>query len=143
MRHPDPAPVVPPLTAEQLPDAPGLLKGMILELLDYLQQQQRDKEALQHRLDLLLQRLYGPRGERFAPNQPLLFGDPVATTGPSAAASAASAAPAEPATPKRKCRPHGRRLPENLPRVMQHHELTQAERICPGCGQRRQENGQK
>ncbi len=136
MSHPDAASDVPPLTAGQLPDDPELLKSMILELLACLQQEQRDKEALQQRLNLLLQRLYGPRGERFDPNQPLLFGDLAATADPGAAA------PAEPAKPRRKCRPHGRRrLPENLPRVTRHHELTQAERICPGCGQQRQEIG--
>ncbi|HZU37518.1 MAG TPA: IS66 family transposase [Gemmataceae bacterium] len=139
MSTPNPAPVALPLTAEQLPDDPELLKSMILELLACLQQQQRDKEALEHRLSLLLQRLYGPRGERFDPNQSLLFGDPQATTDPGAAAPAEST---EPAKPKRKCRPHGRRrLPENLPRETRHHELTVAERICPGCGQQRQEIG--
>jgi transposase len=138
MSHTDPAAVVPPLSAEHLPDDPDLLKGMILELLA-LQQHQRDKEALEHRLALLLQRLYGPRGERFDPNQPLLFPD--AAT----AQDAMTPAPTQPADqdkPRRKCRPHGRRrLPENLPRVVVHHELSQAERICPGCGQQRQEIG--
>ena len=38
--------------------------------------------------------------------------------------------------PKRRCRPHGRRrLPENLPREPRHHQLPEAERVCPGCGQ--------
>jgi transposase len=139
MSHTHPAPVVPPITAEQLPDDPELLKGMILELLASLQQHQRDKDALQHRLALLLQRLYGPRGERFDPNQPLLFPDAAAAQDQTAAAATEPAAPDK---PKRKCRPHGRRrLPEDLPRVPRHHELTQAERICPSCGQQREEIG--
>src|ERR1700694_4052945 len=74
---PLPEPVCPsnvPLPApEQLPDDLQTLKRMILELLATLQQERRDKDELRHRLDLLLRRLYGPRGERFTPDQLLLF----------------------------------------------------------------------
>jgi len=135
MSHTPPA-VAPRLTAEQLPDDPATLKNMILELLNSMQQRDRDHQALQHRLELLLRRLYGPRGERFNPNQRLLFPDLPADTG------AASPPPAAEEKPKRKCRPHGRgRLPDNLPRVPKHHELTTAERICSCCGQLREEIG--
>src|SRR5262249_32680061 len=53
-----------------------------------------------------------------------------------APAKAAQASVAEPtARPRRRGRPHGRRpLPENLPRRVVEHELTEAERLC-GCGQ--------
>ena len=40
-----------------------------------LRQTRHENEQLQHRLDLLLRRLYGPRTERFDPNQPLLIPD--------------------------------------------------------------------
>jgi transposase len=47
-------------------------------------------------------------------------------------------APTEPpasSKPPRRCRPHGRRrLPESLPREPRHHELSEAERLCPNCG---------
>jgi transposase len=135
MSHTHATAVEPPLTAEQLPNDPAVLKGMILELIASLRQRDRDHQALQHRLELLLRRLYGPRGERFNPNQRLLFTDPPAeqpTTPPPAAED----------KPKRKCRPHGRRrLPENLPRREQHHVLTTAERLCAGCGRLREEIG--
>ena len=138
MSHPNATSVVPPITVEQLPDDPEQLKRMILELLDSLQQMHHDREALQHRLNLLLARLYGPRGERFDPTQPLLFPD--AQTPVETAAAPVEAQAQE--KPTRKCRPHGRRrLPENLPRVTEHHVLTEAERICPGCGQQREEIG--
>jgi transposase len=129
-----------PTTAEHLPDDVPTLQRMILELLVSLHEQQRDNEALRHRLDLLLRRLYGPRGERFRPDQPLLFAE--ADAGPEAAAAgAAPAAPAPTPTPRR-CRPHGRRrLPANLPRQTRHHELTEAERRCPRCGQVRGDIG--
>ena len=84
--------------------------------------------------DLLLRRLYGPRGERFDPRQLLLFAE-------MASGQDTAPAPAElPATdkPRRRCRPHGRRrLPDNLPREPRHHELSEAERTCPACGQMR------
>jgi transposase len=121
----------PPTTAEQLPDDTATLKRMVLELLASLHQRDRDYEALRHRIDLLLRRLYGPRGERIDPNQLLLFAE-------MAAGQDAAPAPAEPPAtdkPKRRCRPHGRRrLPDNLPREPRHHELSEAERTCPVCG---------
>jgi hypothetical protein len=48
---------------------------MIHELVAMLRQMRRENEQLQHRLDLLLRRLSGPRTERVDPNQPLLIPD--------------------------------------------------------------------
>jgi transposase len=119
---------------DQLPDDPATLKSMILELLETLQQERRDHEAVRHRLDLLLRRLYGPRGERFDPNQALLFVELAEGQSQSPGQDAAPAGPA--AKPKRRCKPHGRRrLPEHLPREPRHHQLPEAARVCPGCGQ--------
>jgi transposase len=124
-----------------LPDDPAVLRQMIRELLDVLRQTRHENEQLQHRLDLLLRRLYGPRTERFDPNQPLLIPD---AFDPEAVPSAQDTPPtAEPgpdpaAIPKKKQRGHGRKgLPENLPRVPVIHELTEAERRCPECGETR------
>jgi transposase len=128
-------------TAAQLPDDAATLKHFVLELLATLQAERRDRERLQHRLAQLLQRLYGPRGERVRPDQPLLF------------AELAAPAVAEPAPPvvtetttapqsQRRAKPHGRRqLPEHLPRTQHHYTLTEAERLCAGCGQVRSEIG--
>jgi transposase len=135
MSHADPT-TGPPTAAEHLPDDLATLKRMVLELLATVQEQERDRAALEHRLAVLLARLYGPRTERFDPNQP--------RRGPAAEAAAAPppAAAATAAKPKRRCRPHGRRrLPENLPREPKHHELSEAARICPGCGQVRVDIG--
>jgi transposase len=135
MSVPDPASTGPPPTAaEQLPDDLATLKRMVLELLASLHERDRDIEGLRHRIDLLLRRLYGPRGERIDPNQLLLFPDMAA--GPDTAA--APTEPAAAAKPQRRCRPHGRRrLPDNLPREPRHYELSEAERVCQGCGQLR------
>jgi transposase len=128
-----------PTTAEQLPDDIATLKRMILELLASLHERDRDLEGLQHRINLLLRRLYGPRGERFDPNQPLLFPEMAAGLD---TPTEAPPEPAPPRQPKRRCRPHGRRrLPENLPREPRHHELPEAERTCPACGQTRVDIG--
>jgi transposase len=123
---------LPPTDAERLPDDVATLKGMVLELLASLHDRDRNIEGMQHRIHLLLRRLYGPRGERFDPNQLLLFVEMAAGQ------DTAQEAPTEPPTPsepQRRCRPHGRRrLPENLPREPRHHELSEAERLCPNCG---------
>ncbi len=43
---------------------------------------------------------------------------------------------------RRRCKPHGRRrLPANLRRLVQHHTLSEAERLCAGCGRVRIEIG--
>src|SRR4051812_49588105 len=68
-----------------LPNDPVFLRQMIVELLGALRDARRQNEELQHRLDLLLRRLYGPRTERFDPDQPLLIPDafePVAAADP-------------------------------------------------------------
>jgi transposase len=136
---PAPEPVqagnVPLPTPEQLPDDPLILKRMILELLATLKREQHDKQELRDRLDLLLRRLYGPKTERFNPDQPLLFDEPAEGQGSATAAEPAAAA--EQPAKKRHGKPHGRkRLPKDLPRKPVHHQLSEAERTCV-CGQLR------
>src|SRR5262249_30057659 len=126
-----------PTTPEQLPDDTATLKHMVLELLASLHERDRDIEGYRHRIDLLLRRLYGPRGERIDPNHLLLFAE-------MAAGQDRPPVRIEPtaARPKRRCRPHGRRrLPDDLPREPRHHELSEAERTCPACGQVRVDIG--
>jgi transposase len=133
----EPIPVEPAAlpTLEQLPDDTATLKHMVLELLVTLQEERRDKAAIRQRLDQLLQRLYGPRTERVDPNQALLVDSATAPADPEAVPATADAAENPAARPRRRGRPHGRRpLPENLPRRIVPHELTEAERLC-SCGQ--------
>jgi transposase len=129
---------VPLPTPEQLPDDPLILKRMILELLATLKREQHDKQDLRDRLDLLLRRLYGPKSERFNPDQLLLFDEPAESQTQPAPAAAAQP---EPAAQKRHGQPHGRKpLPKDLPRRPVHHELSESERICV-CGQLRVDIG--
>jgi transposase len=142
----DARPTTPPTLADpaaNLPDDPAFLRQMIVELLGALRDTRRQNEELQHRLDLLLRRLYGPRTERFDPNQPLLFPDAFdpATAADSGTPETVVAGPpaVEPGTVPAKPSPaHGRRtLPKHLRRVERVYELTEAERCCPECGQTR------
>jgi transposase len=126
-------------TLEQLPDDLLTLKLMVLELATTVREERHAKDALQQRIDLLLRRLFGPRSERYRPDQPLLFGDDVL------GADQNPAAAAEPPPPRsrrpRQAKPHGRqKLPEDLPRRPLHHQLSAAERLCV-CGQARVEIG--
>src|SRR3954470_10342089 len=122
-----------------LPDDPALLKAMLAELLAALRASRQEGERLRERLDQLLRRLYGPRSERLNPDQLLLFAEPAPdevvppppTTDPDAAAK-----------PRRKG--HGRQqLPRHLPRDRRVYELSEAERLCHGCGQARVVIGQE
>src|SRR6516225_2384078 len=136
---PAPSILLPDATAP-LPDDPVILQQMIRELLDVLRQTRHENEQLQHRLDILLRRLYGPRTERFDPNQPLLFPDAFDVPAVPAPQDVPSAADPDSGvgTPKNKQRGHGRKeLPKNLPRVPVVYELTEAERRCPECGEPR------
>lgn len=66
-----------PATLElNLPEDLAVCQGMIRELLTSNHQWQRRYEQLEHRLDQLLKRLYGPRADKVHPDQPLLFDEP-------------------------------------------------------------------
>ena len=124
-----------PVTFESLPDDPGLLKQMILEVLDLLGKKDHEVESLKHRLSLLARRLYGVKSEKFNPDQLLLFPDmnqPDDDTQASATTTPPAPTTDEQAQPKRKG--HGRRgLPKNLRREPHLHELSEEQRQCPCC----------
>jgi transposase len=123
-----------------LPDDLSVCHAMIRELIDSLCQSQREREGVQQRLDLLLRKLYGPKAERFDPQQPWLLPEMAptnATTETAASPSAESPLSDDAARGNGK---HGKRksgrkkLPESLPRVRTEHTLAEADRRCPCCG---------
>lgn len=114
-----------------LPDDVDTLHAMIRELLRTLRSTEHRCEGLEHRLDQLLRRLYGPRSEKIDPNQLLLFEDAAAPPD----SSPAEAPPEESKTPKTTTKRGRKRLPANLPRVPIEHDLAEAEKICPCCGE--------
>src|SRR5579884_687343 len=113
------APSSPP---PSLPHDVPTLHALIRELLDALQKEQRECDGLRHRLDQLLRRLYGPKAERFDPNQPWLLpelAEPAPPEPPPAALPGDTDSPAKPKRPG-----HGRRqLPADLPRQREEYTL--------------------
>jgi len=110
-----------PLPDSNPPRDPAVTEALIQELVATNQQLQTRIDQLQHRLDLLLKQVYGPRADRLNPDQMQLFADlliepPVPPT-PPPALPPEPALPHEPAPSRPKKKGHGRRkLPDNLPR---------------------------
>jgi transposase len=126
-----------------LPDDLGLCHQMIRELLESLTQERGKIAQIQHRLELLLQRVYGPRSERINPNQLLLFANQLHAVDPVTPPAPLIEPEPEPSIPG-KNRSHGRKeLPADLPRIALVHDLTEAEKACPDCGQIRQQIGEE
>jgi transposase len=120
-----------------LPADPELLKQFALQLLAAWQKQERRIEQLEHQIDQLLRRYYGPRSERFDPDQLKLFVSEEGTVTP-------ATIPEEPPPPKTGTvsraglNGHGRRkLPANLPRKRVEHTLSKEQLPCPSCGNER------
>lgn len=112
---------------------------MIRELLEKLHSSERAKEQLQHRLEQLLRRLFGPRAERTDPSQPVLFAELTAPPPPDPPAPA----PELTSTQKLNNR-HGRRqLPADLPRDRREYPVSEVELPCPDCGTGRVVFGQE
>ena len=87
----------------------------------------------------LLRQLYGPRTERVDPDQLRLFDEP-----DDELAQPDDPSPPIEEKPTRTWRRRGRqRLPEHLPRERVVLELSDEERACPGCGQRRMPFGEE
>jgi len=115
-----------PATLEPtLPDDPAVLQGMVRELLSTNRGQQRRIEHLEHRLDLLLKRVYGPRADTLNPDQPSLFGDPPPEV--------PSPPPVAEPTPRPRPKGHGRRpLPADLRRETEVIDIPEAEKRAVG-----------
>ena len=129
-----------PIGDTPLPDDVLTLQAMIRELLDALKKKQNECEGVQERLDLLLRKLYGPKAERFDPNQPWLLPELAPNATPQAEEAQTEQPPNE-ETPNAasngtKKRKGGRKkLPDELPRVRKEHTLCEAERMCPCCNE--------
>jgi len=118
-----------------LPNDVPTLHAMIAELLGALSKSQHELAGVQQRLDQLLRRLYGPKAERFDPNQPWLLPE-LATANADNNGATPPAYINETPTAKPKRPGHGRKpLPADLPRRRIEHTLAEAERMCPQCGE--------
>ncbi len=111
------------------------LQSIISEQSSTIQQLSTKLQKLEHHLQQLLRSKYGPRAERFDPDQGTLFDEPVQQ--PSEQEEASST------TVKAHRRRGGGRgeLPDHLQRHIIEHDLSAEEKLCPGCGVERKRIG--
>jgi transposase len=97
-----------------LPDDVASLQALVRQLLAEVAKLRAENTELRGKLDAALKHRFGRRSERQV--QPKLPKD----------------------EPARRCRPHGRApLPDHLERREVVHDLTEAEKLCPCCGELR------
>jgi transposase len=96
---------------------------------------EREKLHLQHKLDVLLRRIFGQRSEKLDPHQlQLMLGIIEAHGIPDQAAVEADSGERLPRE-RKKARAHGRQvLPAELPRREELVDVPEAERVCQRCG---------
>ena len=139
------------MDADSLPDDLDQMRALLLaeraqheatlaEIAATVSSQQRTIEQQEQTISRLLRKMYGPQQERIDPNQLTLFDTHELEE--LAEELAAKKSPA--ASSFARKRGHGRRsLPRNLPREQIVHELPEAQRQCPCCGEVRQEIGRE
>jgi transposase len=105
---------------------------MIRALAEELQQKDQRLERLENRIRMLLRRYYGPRAERFDPNQELLL--PKEELTPAEESDAPEDEPAEERARPRKRRRRRRSSWADLPRKRMEHPVASDHRVCSECG---------
>ncbi|QVL33917.1 IS66 family transposase [Telmatocola sphagniphila] len=116
------------LADASLPQDLATCHGMIRELLAAHIQLQKRTEQLEHRLDLLPKRVYGPKSDRIHPDQPSLFDE---ADLPQPAPALEPPRTEEPTKNRKKG--HGRKaLPGNLRRETTEIDIPQAEKWAIG-----------
>jgi transposase len=126
-----------------IPDNLSDCQRLLCEVWATLKLRDRELAGVQHRLELLLRRVYGPRSERYEVGGPTLFDS--CPTPPEPPPPSEPAEPPIPELPKKKRKtPHGRKpLPKDLPHHRREHEPTEAEKLCPCCGKPRMQLGEQ
>ncbi len=112
---------------------------LIAELLETVRRLNQLNQGLQNQVEKLLRRIYGPKSEKFDPNQLLLFARELleaagVDTATDEANSSLSSEPETPATPPRKNGRGRKPLPKSLPRLPVLHDVPADELPCPDCG---------
>lgn len=125
--------------AAQLEAKDAQLEELAQQFSATLAEKDRQVASLEHQIKLLLQRIRGSRQERIDPDQLLLFS--LAELEELAAQLDVPELISDEPRGRRNSRGRVGRLPEHLEREIIRHELSEAERACPGCGETRQEIG--
>lgn len=123
------------------PNDLSLCHQIIDEQQSTIDQLQRELAQSKHFVEQLLRSRYGPRSERVNPNQLSMF------DGSDSDDSAAAPNPLPEDAASLVVREHVRRgggrgrLPDHLPREVVDHDLADANKLCPCCGETRQRIG--
>lgn len=128
-----------------LPQDLAACHAMIAQLLEQLNNTQREVSQLEHQLQQLLRRLYGRSSEKIDPNQQVLFAELLQQLQSQETPSPATAEPDVAPAPKPAQRSgHGRRrLPADLPRERKVIDLPEDQKPCPCCGKIREKIGEE
>ena len=126
--------------ATGLPDDLELLKQLVGQQATTIESQQRELQQLKHYLAQLLRARFGPRSEKLDPQQLPLF-ETEGSEESEAAGLPAAETSLETVVREHRRRGKGRKLPPELPRERVEYDLTEHEKLCPGCGQLRQRIG--
>lgn len=126
-----------------LPDDLATCHALIQQLLEQLNHSARKLTQMEHQLQQLLRRLYGRSSEKIDPRQMVLFAEMLKQL--EAQNLPAEPEPATPpSAPPADRKGHGRRrIPDDLPRERQIHDLPDEEKPCPCCGTMRTPIGQE
>ena len=121
------------IDVDHLPDDPQQLKATIVELATSLTTLTREVAQLKHLIAKLTRDKYGRKSEQLDSTQKLLF----------ELESPEPPKPIKETTVKTHRRRGGGRLniPEHLERTIVEHDLSDHEKLCPGCGEERQRIG--
>jgi transposase len=134
-----------PFHSDALPEDVETLQRLVRDLLEHLKKSQGRCQALEQKLDQLLRRLYGPKSEAFRPDQLTLFAEAGPCVNDAEAPVDSEPAVVEPPTDSKPAKTgHGRReFPKGLRRETVVHDVADAEKLCPCCGESRTKIGEE
>lgn len=123
-----------PDASSSLPEDVQTLRALVAEQRATIEQLEREKAGLAHRLGLALRRIYGRSSERIDPKQLVLFGRSMQQAAGTMEAATADQDEGASPTSSRRRQGHGRRrLPADLPRHRLEHPVAEGELNCPCC----------
>ena len=114
-------------------------------LLDLVVDLRRQNRHLEHRIQHLLRKMYGPSSERLSPDQlRLAFAEDEVEPPPPEDMAPDDEEALEPKKKGKRKRGHGRApLPKNLPRERVAHEPDASDLVCPCCGEEKARIGEE
>ncbi len=128
----------------KLKESEAQREAVAQQFTESLTEKQQRIASLEHQIKLLLQQIRGSRQERIDPDQLLLFSvEELKEIAEQLKMQGEDLIEDDDSQPRKRRKPKGRvgKLPEHLEREIIRHELSEAERACPCCGELRQEIG--